>query len=105
MTCNVKTAQVKWISSFNGGAPQSFTAFALAGQQEASRSELKQDEGENKIHSSSVLNLQPSTEYVFYVSARNRHGTTTSERSICKTLPEGITLVMITIYHTTLYIL
>ena len=91
VTCDVKTAEVKWTSSFNGGDRQSFTAFALTGQQEASRSELIQDEGENKNHSTSVLNLQPSTEYVFYVSAQNRRGNSSSEHSICKTLPEGIT--------------
>ena len=87
--CTTRTADVKWTSSFDGGDSQTFTVFALVGQQEVSKSELIQDEGEGKTHSTTIVNLQPSTEYMFYVSAENQHGNTSSEFHHCKTLPDG----------------
>ena len=70
VTCDVKRARVKWKSSFNGGDPQMFTAFAINGQQ-GTHSQTLPDRGENEIHETFVENLQPSLTYVFYVSARN----------------------------------
>lgn len=82
INCEVTRARVQWTSSFNGGDPQSFTVIALNGQQ----SENISDKGENKIHETYVQNLQSSTTYVFYVSARNRHGYSLSNNISCTTL-------------------
>lgn len=82
--CEKTSANVQWKSSFNGGDPQLFTIFASNGQQ--FESELISDRGENEIHSAFIQNLQPSTTYVFYVSAQNSHGLISSERINCTTL-------------------
>lgn len=74
------------MSSFDGGDSQTFTVYAILAQQQASRSELVDDAGENKPHSTEILNLQPSTEYIFYVVAKNKHGSSSSEKMECKTL-------------------
>lgn len=75
-----------WRSSFNGGDSQTFTVYAVFAQQQASRSELIDDTGENKVHATEIWNLQPSTEYIFYVVAKNKHGSSSSEIISCKTL-------------------
>lgn len=74
------------MSSFNGGDSQTFKVYAIIAQQQASRSELVDDVGENKLHMTQIVNLQPSTEYIFYVVAKNKHGNSSSEKMICKTL-------------------
>lgn len=71
--------------SFNGGDPQTFTAVALNGQQKISESGTVSDKEDRGIHSVFIQNLQPSTEYVFYVSAQNRHGFSLSENVSCTT--------------------
>lgn len=81
--CEKTSVKVQWKSSFDGGDPQLFTIFASNGQQ--IESELISDKGENEIHSTSLHNLQPSTTYVFYVSAQNSHGLSSSERISCTT--------------------
>lgn len=73
------------MSSFNGGDIQFFTVIALNSQQQQSTSDIISDNGENEIHSTYVQNLQPSTTYVFYVSAQNRHGLSSSENITCTT--------------------
>ena len=60
--------------------------YAIFAQQQASRSELIDDTGENRVHATEILNLQPSTEYIFYVVAKNKHGSNSSEIRSCKTL-------------------
>nr|XP_022317747.1 hemicentin-2-like [Crassostrea virginica] len=85
--CDVKRARVKWKSSFNGGDPQMFTAFAINGQQ-GTHSQTLPDRGENEIHETFVENLQPSLTYVFYVSARNSHGHSSSDIKSCAMLKE-----------------
>nr|XP_022287398.1 basement membrane-specific heparan sulfate proteoglycan core protein-like isoform X2 [Crassostrea virginica] len=91
VACNVWTAKIQWMSFFNSGDHQTFTVHSLIAQQEASRSEAIQDLGENKLHYAHLLNLQPSTEYMFYVVAQNRHGNSSSEMKACRTLPEEYT--------------
>lgn len=81
IVCEETRARVQWTSSFNGWDPRLFTVFASNGQQ----SELISDRGENVIHSTYIQNLQPSTTYVFYVSAQNNHGFISSERINCTT--------------------
>ena len=83
--CDVKRARVKWKSSFNGGDPQTFTAFAINGQK-GTHSHPLPDRGENEIHETFVENLQPSLTYVFYVSARNSHGNSSSDIKSCAML-------------------
>ncbi|XP_078332852.1 hemicentin-1-like isoform X2 [Crassostrea virginica] len=85
--CDVKRAGVKWKSSFNGGDPQMFTAFAINGQQ-GTHSQTLPDRGENEIHETFVENLQPSLTYVFYVSARNSHGNSSSDIKSCAMLKD-----------------
>nr|XP_022313604.1 B-cell receptor CD22-like [Crassostrea virginica] len=85
--CDVKRARVKWKSSFNGGDPQTFTAFAINGQK-GTHSHPLPDRGENEIHETFVENLQPSLTYVFYVSARNSHGNSSSDIKSCAMLKE-----------------
>ena len=87
--CNVNSAKIEWISSFNGGDPQTFFALGLNARQEVTRSEAIKDRGENKIHNTELLNLQPSTKYVFYVVAKNKLGNSSSNQMECTTL-EGI---------------
>lgn len=82
IVCEETRANVQWKSSFNGGDPQLFTVFASSGQQSNNIS----DRGENVIHSTYVQHLQPSTMYVFYVSAQNSHGLILSEKISCTTL-------------------
>lgn len=82
LVCEATRAEVKWKSSFNGGDSQLFTVFASNGQQ----SDKISDKGENLIHSTFVQHLQPSTMYVFYVSAQNSHGLISSENISCTTL-------------------
>ena len=85
-SCNGKSAKIEWISSFNGGDSQTFFALGLIGQHEVTRSEAIKDRGENKIHHTELQNLQPSTKYVFYVVAKNRHGNSSSNQMECTTL-------------------
>nr|XP_022287372.1 nephrin-like isoform X2 [Crassostrea virginica] len=87
--CNVKSAKMQWLSSFNGGDYQSFAVYAFLARQEASRSEHVHDKGENILHSAQLYNLQPTTRYAFYVVAHNKHGNTSSEKTECITLEEG----------------
>lgn len=82
IVCEETRAKVQWKSSFNGGDPQIFTVIASSGQQSSNIS----DKGENFIHSTFVQHLQPSTMYVFYVSAQNSHGIISSEKISCTTL-------------------
>lgn len=82
IVCEKTRAKVQWESSFNGGDPQVFTIFASNGQ----HSQHIPDRGENEIHLAFIQNLQPSTTYVFYVSAQNSHGFISSERISCTTL-------------------
>lgn len=82
IVCDVRRARVQWKSSFNGGDPQSFTVKVLSGQ----ASDTIPDNGENEIHSVYVQNLQPSTTYVFYVNAKNSHGSSYSEYINCTTV-------------------
>ena len=60
----MKRARVKWRSSFNGGDPQTFIAFAINGQQET-HSHPFPDKGQTQIHQTFLENLQPSLTYVF----------------------------------------
>lgn len=83
--CEVTRAKIQWTSSFNGGDIQFFTVIALNSQQQQSKSDNISDKGENEVHSTYVQNLQPSTTYVFYVSAQNRHGLSSSEHISCTT--------------------
>lgn len=87
--CEVSGASVQWISSFNGGDPQRFIIYATGDQRTIISSGIN-DTGENKVHSIYVQNLQPSVLYVFYVSAQNRHGNSSSENFTCTTLKKGI---------------
>ena len=89
-SCNVRSAQIQWRSSFNGGDIQTFIALAMTAQQEVSRSELLCDKGESKIHVTQLQNLQPSTKYAFYIVAQNKHGNTSSEIIECKTFDDGM---------------
>lgn len=82
IVCEETHAKVQWTSSFNGGDRQVFTIFASNGQ----HSVHIPDKGENVIHLAIIENLQPSTTYVFYVSAQNSHGFISSERISCTTL-------------------
>lgn len=86
IVCEVMRARVQWRSSFDGGDPQSFTVIVLNGQQRESRSDNISDKGENVIHLTFVQNLQPSTTYVFYVTAQNSRGLSSSEKVSCTTL-------------------
>lgn len=90
VTCEETRARVQWISSFNGGDRQTFTAIAVSGQYGISFSNPTSDEGENVIHIKYVENLHSSTEYVIYVSAENKHGIRSSENITCKTSGKGI---------------
>lgn len=83
--CEERRATVKWKSSFNGGDSQSFKAFALDSQRIQSESVNVTDNGENEIHSTYINNLQPSVTYMFYVSAKNRHGSSLSTNISCRT--------------------
>ncbi|XP_078319162.1 cell adhesion molecule Dscam1-like [Crassostrea virginica] len=88
--CKSRSAKVQWMSSFNGGDSQMFTVHAFLAQQEASRSKPIHDEGENKLHNTQIQNIQPSTEYMFYVVAKNTHGNSSSEKKMkCNTV-EGL---------------
>lgn len=97
--CEVTSARVQWLSSFNGGDNQQFTVFAYIGEEIASRSELVDDVGENTMHRTSIQFLRPSTMYFFYVFAKNQHGNSSSEFMSCKTLSEGIFFCIIDIWY------
>lgn len=86
--CEETRAKVQWKSSFNGGNTQTFTVTATYGQYQKFESNIIYDKGENIIHSAYIQNLQPSTRYVLYVSAQNRHGSSSSENATCTTLTE-----------------
>lgn len=86
IVCETTGAKIQWISSFNGGDVQSFTVTGMNGQYKESESYTLADKGQNKIHSTYIQNLQPQTIYMFYVSARNRHGFSSSENISCTTL-------------------
>lgn len=87
--CEESGAKVQWVSSFNGGDDQTFITFVYKDQKTSYSSRIP-DAGENKVHSNYVENLQPSVSYVFYVSAQNRHGNSSSENITCTTLKKGI---------------
>lgn len=86
VTCNTRSARIQWTSSFNGGDSQTFVAIASTVQQKATRSKIVYDKGETIPHETQLLNLQPSTKYVFYVVAQNKHGNSSSEKTNCETL-------------------
>nr|XP_022320733.1 hemicentin-1-like [Crassostrea virginica] len=83
--CEMTGAKVQWTSSFNGGNSQSFTVIAVDAQERTLLSKRISDNGETKLHSTNMQNLQPSMTYVFYVSARNSRGESCSEFRICTT--------------------
>lgn len=85
VVCEITQATVQWISSFNGGDHQNFTVIILNGLLGSRLSYLVYDKGENKIHVTYISNLQPSVTYWFYVSAKNSHGSSTSDVTSCKT--------------------
>lgn len=85
IVCEVRSARIQWMPSFNGGDPQTFTVVALNGQQKISESGNVSDREDSGFHSSFIENLQPSTEYMFYVSAQNSHGFSLSENVSCTT--------------------
>lgn len=84
--CEGKKARVQWISSFNGGDPQYFTFITLNSQDGTILSYRLLDKGENEIHSTYITNLQPSVTYWFSVSAKNSHGSSSSNITSCKTI-------------------
>nr|XP_022289527.1 nephrin-like isoform X2 [Crassostrea virginica] len=88
VSCKLRNAQIQWESSFNGGAIQTFIALATIAQHTVSRSESVCDKGESKIHFTQLQNLQPSTKYVLYIVALNKHGNSSSEKRECKTLDD-----------------
>lgn len=85
LTCEVTSASVHWVSSFNGGDTQTFTVVAFNVKYGTRYSERIPDMGENTAHSNFIHNLQPSTSYSFHVSAENSHGNSSSENIICTT--------------------
>lgn len=89
--CEETSASVQWISSFNGGDTQKFAVVVSNSHFETSYSDFIPDTGENEIHSKIIQNLQPSSEYLFSVSARNRLGESTSEKFKCTTKQKGFT--------------
>lgn len=89
LTCEVTGASVHWVSSFNGGDTQTFTVIAFNVQYGTSYSERIPDIGENMVHSYFIHNLQPSTSYMFYVSAENNNGNSSSENLFCTTQNQG----------------
>lgn len=89
LTCEVTSASVHWVSSFNGGDTQTFTVVAFNVKYGTRYSERIPDMGENTAHSNFIHNLQPSTSYSFHVSAENSHGNSSSENIICTTQNKG----------------
>lgn len=89
LTCEVTDANVHWVSSFNGGERQIFTVVAFNVQYGTIYSERIPDMGENMVHSYFIHNLQPSTLYLFYVSAENKHGNSSSRNIVCTTQKQG----------------
>lgn len=87
--CEETSASVQWISSFNGGDTQEFAVVVSNGHFETSYSDFIPDTGENEIHSKIIQNLQPSSEYLFSVSAHNKLGESTSEKFKCTTKQKG----------------
>lgn len=85
VVCEVTSALVQWTSSFNGGNPQSFIANALDSGQRTLHSESVPDKGKNEAHYTYIHNLQPSTQYFFFVSAKNIQGFVLSENKSCTT--------------------
>ncbi|XP_078310222.1 uncharacterized protein LOC111134632 isoform X2 [Crassostrea virginica] len=86
--CEETSARIKWESSFDGGAVQSFFVAALGDTYKSSRSDIIKDKGENQTHQAVVPFLQPSVLYTFYVFAKNNIGDTISEKVNCTTLKE-----------------
>lgn len=84
--CEETRARVQWISSFNGGEPQYFTVIILNSQDGTVLSYRLLDKGENEIHVTYIANLQPSVSYWFSVSAKNSHGSSSSNVTSCKTI-------------------
>nr|XP_022339540.1 uncharacterized protein LOC111134632 isoform X4 [Crassostrea virginica] len=86
--CEETSARIKWESSFDGGAVQSFFVAAFGDTYKSSRSDIITDKGENQTHQAVVPFLQPSVLYTFYVFAKNSIGDTISEKVNCTTLKE-----------------
>lgn len=59
IVCEVTSANVQWISSFDGGNMQTFTVTAMYGQYKKIESNTISDKGENRIHSAYIQNLNP----------------------------------------------
>lgn len=89
LTCEGTSSILKWISSFNGRERQTFIVVTFNVQYGTIYSERIPDKGENTVHSYFIDNLQPSTLYLFYVSAENRHGKSSSENKSCTTRKQG----------------
>lgn len=86
VTCDISSALVRWKSSFNGGDPQSFTVTSFNSQQGTRYADRLLDRGEDKIHELCITNLLSSMSYMFYVTAQNSHGHSSSEIVSCTTL-------------------
>ena len=89
--CEETSARIKWKSSFDGGAVQSFFVAAFGDTYKSSHSDIITDKGENQTHQAVVPFLQPSALYTFYVFAKNSIGDTISEKVNCTTL-KGIVM-------------
>ncbi|XP_062603323.1 uncharacterized protein LOC134265101 [Saccostrea cucullata] len=85
-SCLVTQAKIRWTSSFNGGSKQTFTVTSLNDGFESGWSSPIPDRGSNIIHETYIGYLQPSKFYEFYVSAKNMHGITKSNRTSCTTM-------------------
>ena len=96
--CYVTRARIKWKSSYDGGTLQSFFVVALGDTYQSSRSDVIEDDGENKIHHATVPFLHPSSLYTFYVYAKNKYGVTLSEAQNCTTLKGRICTLCAIIY-------
>lgn len=95
VVCKVTRAEVQWMSLFNGGNTQLFSVVALNGHHKESIIDTIADKGENKIHVASLQNLQPSTTYVFYISAKNSFGNSSSDNISCMTLEGKIQILLL----------
>lgn len=88
--CGETSAEVQWMSSFDGGDTQTFAVYVLSRLDKIIISDDIPDKGENIVHYNYVENLQPSRTYTFYVSAQNRRGNSSSENLTCITSKKGI---------------
>ncbi|XP_076109909.1 uncharacterized protein LOC143078810 isoform X2 [Mytilus galloprovincialis] len=82
VACEITSMIVSWRSGFNGGTQQKFrVAWLNIRTQNTKYSPEIMDSGQGQTEQHIIQSLEPSTSYIIYVEATNKHGIVRSENN------------------------